>query len=97
MQRPGSPYLFAKADGSQFVDMKNGFVAAFKRAGLTDLGDTTCATHLHGSSKAGGDLYHLSRILGHATIEMTARYGHLRHLRTVDLHSELRWVAQNRT
>jgi integrase/recombinase XerD len=35
-QRPNSAYLFAKADDGRYVDMKNGFVAACKRAGLTD-------------------------------------------------------------
>jgi integrase len=35
-QRPSTPYLFAKTDGSRFVDMKNGFAAACKRASLTD-------------------------------------------------------------
>jgi integrase/recombinase XerD len=94
-QRPDTPYLFAKSDGSRFVDMKNGFVAARKRAGLTnfrwhDLRHTFASWFV----QDGGDLYHLSRILGHATVQMTTRYGHLR---TGDLHSELRRVAQNRT
>jgi integrase/recombinase XerD len=93
-QRPNSPYLFAKADGSRFVDMKNGFVAARQRAGLTDFRwHDLRHTFASWFVQDGGDLYHLSRILGHATIEMTARYGHLR---TGDLHSELRRVAQNR-
>jgi integrase/recombinase XerD len=94
-QRPSTPYLFAKADGSRFVDMKNGFVAACKRAGLTgfrwhDLRHTFASWFVQG----GGDLYHLSRILGHATVQMTTRYSHLR---TGDLHAELQRVAQNRT
>lgn len=42
----------------------------------------------------GGDLYRLSRILGHATLQMTARYGHLR---TDDLHDEVQRVAQRRS
>ena len=94
-QRPNSPYLFAKPDGSRFVDMKNGFVAARQRAGLTDF-RWHYLRHTFASwfVQDGGDLYHLSRMSGHATIEMTARYGHLR---TGDLHSELRRVAQNRT
>jgi integrase/recombinase XerD len=93
-QRPNSPFLFAKADGSRFVDMKNGFVAARERAGLTDVRwHDLRHTFASWFVQDGGDLYHLSRILGHATIEMTARYGHLR---TGDLHSELRRVAQNR-
>ena len=94
-QRPDSPYLFAKADGSQFVDMKNGFVAARQRAGLTDFRwHDLRHTFASWFVQDGGDLYHLSRILGHATVQMTTRYGHLR---TGDLHSELGRVAQNRT
>jgi integrase/recombinase XerD len=94
-QRPNTPYLFAKADGSRFVDMKNGFVAACKRAGVTDFRwHDLRHTFASWFVQDGGDLYHLSRILGHATIDMTARYGHLR---TGDLHSELRRVTQNRT
>ncbi|WP_244479678.1 hypothetical protein [Methylobacterium sp. Leaf111] len=42
----------------------------------------------------GGDLYRLSRILGHTTLQMTARYGHLR---TDDLHDELEPVHRKRT
>ena len=94
-QRPNTPYLFAKADGSRFVDMKNGFVAACKRAGLTDFRwHDLRHTFASWFVQDGGDLYHLSRILGHATVQMTTRYGHLR---TDDLHAELRRVAQNRT
>jgi integrase/recombinase XerD len=94
-QRPNSRFLFTKADGSRFVDMKNGFVAACKRAGLTDFRwHDLRHTFASWFVQDGGDLYHLSRILGHATVQMTARYGHLR---TDDLHAELRRVAQNRT
>ncbi len=42
----------------------------------------------------GGDLYRPSRVLGHATLQMTTRYGHLR---TADLHEELERVAQKRS
>jgi integrase len=92
---PDSPYLFAKADGTRFVDMKNGFDAARKRAGLRnvrwhDLRHTFASWFV----QAGGDLYHLSRILGHASVQMTTRYSHLR---TDDLHAELRRVAQKRS
>jgi integrase len=94
-QRPNTPYLFAKVDGRRFVDMKNGFVAACKRAGVTDFRwHDLRHTFASWFVQDGGDLYHLSRILGHATVQMTARYGHLR---TGDLHAELQRVAQNRT
>ena len=88
-------YLFARAeDGTRYGDMKKGFNAACRRANITgirwhDLRHTFASWFV----QAGGDLYHLSRILGHATVQMTTRYSHLR---TGDLHAELRRVAQNR-
>ena len=94
-QRPSTPYLFAKADGSRFADMKNGFVAACKRANVADFRwHDLRHTFASWFVQDGGDLYHLSRILGHASVEMTTRYGHLR---TDDLHAELQRVAQMRT
>jgi integrase len=90
-----SPYLFRKVDGTRFVDMKNGFDAARKRAGLNDLRwHDLRHTFASWFVQAGGDLYHLSRILGHHSVQMTTRYAHLR---TDDLHAELRRVAQNRS
>jgi integrase len=44
--------------------------------------------------QSGGDLYRLSRVLGHSTLQMSARYGHLH---TDDLHDELRTLAQKRS
>lgn len=90
-----SPYLLAKPDGNRFVDMKNGFEAARKRAGLNDL-RWHDLRHTFASRfvQDGGDLYYLSRILGHTTVQMTARYSHMR---MDDLHAELRRVAQNRS
>jgi integrase/recombinase XerD len=92
--RPTTPYLFAKADGSRYAQMQEGFNAACRRAKIAgmrwhDLRHTFASWFV----QSGGDLYHLSRILGHSTVQMTARYSHLR---TDDLHAELRRVAQNR-
>jgi integrase/recombinase XerD len=94
-RRSDSPHLFTKTDGTRFVDMKNGFDAARKRAGLNDV-KWHDLRHTFASwfVQAGGDLYHLSRILGHASVQMTTRYSHLR---TDDLHAELRRVAQKRS
>jgi hypothetical protein len=39
----------------------------------------------------GGDLYRLSTVLGHSTLQMSARYGHLR---PGDPHNELRGLAR---
>jgi integrase/recombinase XerD len=88
-------HLFVKADGSRYGDVKKGFAAACRRAKIKgvrwhDLRHTFASWFV----QAGGDLYHLSRILGHATVQMTTRYGHLR---THDLHVALGRAAQNRT
>jgi integrase/recombinase XerD len=92
--RPKTPYLFAKDDGTRYADMKKGFNAACRRANIAgirwhDLRHTFASWFV----QSGGDLYHLSRILGHSTVQMTTRYSHLR---TGDLHAELRRVAQIR-
>ena len=93
--RPKTAYLFAKPqDGTRYADMTNGFNAACRRAKITgirwhDLRHTFASWFV----QSGGDLYHLSRILGHSTVQMTTRYSHLR---TGDLHAELQKVAQNR-
>ncbi len=75
--------------------MKKGFNAACRRAKITGFRwhnlRHPCASWF---VQAGGDLYHLSHILGHSTVRMTTRYSHLR---TGDLHAELRRVAQNRS
>lgn len=94
-ERPGSPYLFCKPDGSRYGDMKKGFANACRRAKIVnfrwhDLRHTFASWFV----QRDGDLYRLSRILGHSTLQMTTRYGHLR---TADLHSELEKVAQFRS
>jgi integrase/recombinase XerD len=92
--RPRTFYLFAKADGTRYAHMNKGFNAACRRATITDLRwHDLRHTFASWFVQSGGDLYHLSRILGHSTVQMTTRYSHLR---TGDLHAELRKVAQNR-
>ena len=93
--RPSSPYLLCKADGSRHVDPKRAFAATLKASGIKDfrwhdLRHTFASWWVQG----GGDLYRLSRVLGHSTLQMSARYGHLR---TDDLHDELRTLAQKRS
>jgi integrase/recombinase XerD len=93
--RPRSPYLFCKADGRRIGNPRKAFEGACARAGLKDFRYHDLR-HTFASwwVQDGGDLYRLSRILGHATLQMTARYGHLR---TDDLHDELERVAQKRS
>ncbi len=93
--RPSSPYLICKADGDRYVDLRKPFATALKRCGINDfrwhdLRHTFASWWVQG----GGDLYRLSRVLGHSTLQMSARYGHLR---TNDLHDEMRALAQKRS
>ncbi|WP_370870088.1 tyrosine-type recombinase/integrase [Phenylobacterium sp.] len=86
---------FCKADGSRYVDPKKAFASALKASEIKDfrwhdLRHTFASWWVQG----GGDLYRLSRVLGHSTLQMSARYGHLR---TDDLHDELRILAQKRS
>jgi integrase len=62
---------------SHFQDVKNGFRAAAKSAGIRgvrfhDLRHTAATKMI----EAGVDLVTVSRILGHASIQMTMRYAH---------------------
>jgi integrase/recombinase XerD len=93
--RPRSPYLFCKADGTRIGNPKKAFAGACRRANIEDFRYHDLR-HTFASwwVQEGGDLYRLSRILGHATLQMSARYGHLR---TDDLHDELNRVAQKRS
>ncbi len=93
--RPRSPYLFCKSDGTHIGNPKKAFIGACCRAGVQDfrfhdLRHTFASWWVQG----GGDLYRLSRILGHTSLQMSARYGHLR---TDDLHDELHRVTQKRS
>lgn len=93
--RPRSTFLFCKPDGSRIGNPKKAFEGACRRARVDDF-------HFHDLRHTfaswwvqdGGDLYRLSRILGHTTLQMSSRYAHLR---TNDLHEEIERVAQKRT
>jgi integrase len=95
-QRPrGAAHLFCHPDGTRVGDYKKAFLTACKRAAINnlhwhDLRHTFASWYL----QAGGDMYALSRILGHTTLQMTARYSHLR---TEDLHRAIQSVAQKRS
>lgn len=93
--RPRSPYLFCKSDGSRIGDPKKAFAGACRRAGIEDFRFHDLR-HTYASwwVQDGGDLYRLSRILGHTTLQTTSRYAHLR---TDDLHEELERVARKRS
>ena len=93
--RPRSAYLFCKSDGARIGNPRKAFEGACARAGIGDFRFHDLRhTFASWFVQEGGDLYRLSRILGHTTIHMTSRYAHLR---TDDLHDELERVAQNRS
>jgi integrase len=74
----GSPFVFCKADGTPFGDIKVGFLAARKRAGLEDV-RWHDLRHTHASWLVirGVSLAVVRELLGHSSFEMTLRYAHL--------------------
>lgn len=93
--RPRSAYLFCKSDGSRLGNPRKAFEGACQRAGIEDFRFHDLRhTFASWFVQEGGDLYRLSRILGHTTLQMSTRYAHLR---TDDLHDELERVAQKRS
>jgi integrase/recombinase XerD len=91
-RHPVSRFVFAKPDtGERYGSIVIGFRGACRRAGIEnfrfhDLRHSFATWAV----QSGMDLYRLSRILGHATLEMTTRYAHLA---TADLHDALRRVG----
>lgn len=74
-----------------YKSVKKAFSSACRRAGVEnfrfhDLRHTFASWSVQG----GADLYRLSRILGHANLQMTTRYAHLS---TQDLHDLVRDLA----
>jgi len=73
-----SPYVFCKASGEPFVNIKRSFMRACRVAGIKqfrfhDLRHTF-ASHL---AIRGVSLYKISQLLGHKSTEMTMRYAKL--------------------
>lgn len=90
-----STFVHEKADNSRYEDLHRGFRNATRRADIAnlrwhDLRHTFASWFVQN----GGELYQLSRILGHTTMTMSTRYGHLR---TEDLHEAVQRVAQKRS
>lgn len=90
----GAVHLFVHSDGERIGNLKKAFWGACRRAKIKDLRwHDLRHTFASWFIQAGGEVYHLSRILGHSTIQMTTRYSHLR---TQDLHLAVERAAQNR-
>lgn len=78
------PWVFWHGDGQRYTTIKTAFNAACRRAKIKDFRFHDLRhTFASWAVQDGMDLYPLSRILGHKTMQMTARYSHLR---TADLH-----------
>ena len=87
-----SPFVFNNPrTGQRYRNLWQSFQKACNRAGISDfrwhdLRHTFASWHV----QSGVDLYRLSRILGHSTLQMTTRYAHLA---TEQLHEAVSGVA----
>jgi integrase/recombinase XerD len=87
-----SAYVFCdRGTGNRYKTVKSSFKNACQRAHITnfrfhDLRHTFASWQIQN----GMDLYRLSRILGHSTIQMTTKYAHLA---TTDLHEAMDMAA----
>jgi integrase len=77
-KRSNGEYVFSERNGVPFRDIKKGFSAALKRAGIEDFRFHDLR-HTFGSYLVmqGVDLRTVQQIMGHKDIKMTMRYSHL--------------------
>jgi integrase len=77
-QQVSEQHVFCGEDGKPFLDVKTGFKAALRRAGIKDFRfhdlRHTFASHM---AMSGTDIQTLQKLLGHKDIKMTLRYSHL--------------------
>jgi integrase len=77
LQSGGNEHVFLDDNGNRLREIKNGFNAACKRAGIEGLRfhdlRHTAATRM---IEAGGNIVAVSKILGHSDIKTTMRYTH---------------------
>jgi integrase len=76
--RAGTDLIFSTPCGGGLTDIRAGFKNACRRAGISDLRFHDLR-HVYASFfvGSGGDIYVLKSLLGHKTVQMTARYSHL--------------------
>jgi integrase len=77
-KRIGNPYLFCHADGKPIKDIKTGFCAAVRRAGIENFRFHDLR-HTAGSwlAMSGADLRTIQDVLGLKTLALVARYSHI--------------------
>jgi integrase len=75
---PCSPYVFSRADGKRYVEIKRAFQKTLRTAEIEDFRFHDLR-HCFASSlvQRGVDLYKVQRLLGHKENRMTQRYADL--------------------
>ncbi len=87
-----SLFIFTNpSTGHRYKTVKRAFQTACRRSGIEDFRFHDLRhTFASWAVQNGADLYRVSRILGHSTLQMTTRYAHLA---TEHLHEAVRGVA----
>ena len=87
-----SPFVFTNpSTGHRYKTVKRAFQTACRRSGIEDFRFHDLRhTFASWAVQNGADLYRVSRILGHSTLQMTTRYAHLA---TEHLHEVVKGTA----
>jgi integrase len=87
-----SPFVFTNpSTGNRYKTVKRAFQTTCRRSGIEDFRFHDLRhTFASWAVQNGADLYRLSRILGHSTLQMTTRYAHLA---TEQLHEVVKGMA----
>jgi len=74
-----SDRVFCQSDGKPWKDLRGSLAAAVEKAGITKHVTFHTLRHTFASQSvmSGVDLYTVSELLGHSSLEMTQRYAHL--------------------
>ncbi|MFH1282051.1 MAG: site-specific integrase [bacterium] len=77
IKKPNTEYVFCDDFGKSFTTIRRSFKTALKRAGISNFTfhslrhDFACHALM-----AGGDIYTISKILGHSSVLVTQKYAH---------------------